>query len=164
MNIEIRNIVKTDYPKIQEIFTEGIATKNATFETAAPDWEKWNGSKLPYCRLAAVSEDEIIGYASLTATSYRKVYRGVNELSIYISKLHMGKGIGKKLLQALIDESEKNGVWTLTASIFPENEVSIKLHKALGFREVGYREKVACMDGVWRDTIEFERRSKLVGI
>lgn len=164
MDIVIRNIIETDYPEISKIYLQGISTKNATFETSAPDWAKWDKSKLPYCRLAAVLDENVVGWAALSATSQRKVYKGVNEVSIYISSNHSGKGIGKKLLKALIDESEKNGVWTVYASIFPENTASIKLHKSCGFREIGFTEKIGCMDGVWRDSILLERRSKIVGI
>lgn len=160
----IREIRESDYPYIREIFTQGIETKNATFETVAPDWDYWNKSKLPYCRLAAVIDDEVVGWAALSATSSRYVYRGINEVSIYISKHLSGTGIGKMLLTALIEESEKNGVWTLTASIFPENTVSIHLHKSQGFREIGYMEKAGCMDGIWRDTVLLERRSKVTGV
>lgn len=160
----IREIKESDYPHIKEIYMQGIETKNATFETQAPDWDYWNKSKLPYCRLAAVMNNEVVGWAALSPTSSRYVYRGINEVSIYISTRHTGKGIGKKLLNALIEESEKNGVWTLYASIFPENTVSINMHKSFGFREIGYMEKAGCMDGIWRNTILLERRSKTVGV
>jgi phosphinothricin acetyltransferase len=163
-NVMIREITETDYPSVKRIFEEGILTGNATFQKTAPSWEEWNESKLPYCRLAAVVDNEIAGWAALTPTSKREVYKGISEESIYISEKHTGKGIGKALMNALIDESEKNGVWTLYASIFPENTISIKLHLSCGFREIGYMEKAGCMEGVWRDTVLFERRSKKVGI
>lgn len=162
--IIIRKLTETDYPFVRDIYIQGIKTKNATFETGAPDWEYWNKSKLPYCRLAAVLNDEVIGWAALSSTSSRYVYRGINEVSIYISTRHLNKGAGKKLMQALIDESEKNGVWTLYASIFPENKASIHLHKSFGFREIGYMEKAGCMKGIWRDTVLLERRSKIIGV
>jgi L-amino acid N-acyltransferase YncA len=162
--IIIRELTKEDYPSVSNIYREGIETKNATFETEAPDWEYWNKSKLPYCRLCAVIENEVVGWAALSPTSSRYVYRGINEVSIYISTRHSNKGAGKKLMRALIDESEKNGVWTLYASIFPENKASIHLHKSFGFRKIGYMEKAGCMDGVWRDTVLLERRSKITGV
>lgn len=165
MNITIREITEADYPQIKHIFAEGIATRNATFQTEPPEWDEWNNSKLAYCRLAAVVENEIAGWAALSATSSRYVYRGVNEVSIYIANKFQGKGIGKKLLQALIEESEKAGVWTLTALIFPENITSINMHKALGFREVGVMERKGQMDdGEWRDVVLLERRSKVTGL
>ncbi|HMQ78246.1 MAG TPA: N-acetyltransferase family protein [Ignavibacteria bacterium] len=163
-NIIIREITVSDYPLIRGIYEEGIASGNATFEKTAPDWHHWDTHKLPFCRLAAVLNNEIIGWAALSATSTREVYKGVCEESIYISAAGTGKGIGKKLLNTLIEESEKNGVWTLYAAIFPENTASIKLHLSCGFREIGFMEKAGCMNGVWRDTILFERRSKKIGI
>lgn len=161
-NIIIRKIEESDYPAVKRIFEEGIATGNATFEKTAPDWEYWNSHKLPYCRLAAVITNEVVGWAALSATSNRVVYKGINEESIYISPEHSGKGIGKLLMNALIEESEKHGVWTLYASIFPENTASIKLHLQCGFREIGYMEKAGCMNGIWRNTVLFERRSKKI--
>ena len=161
-NIIIREITEEDYPAVKRIFEEGIKTGNATFQKTAPEWDEWNASKLPYCRLAAVVDGEIAGWIALTPTSKREVYKGINEESIYIAAERSGKGIGRVLMNALIDESEKQGVWTLYASIFPENTVSIKLHLSCGFREIGFMEKAGCMDGVWRDTILFERRSKKV--
>lgn len=163
-NFIIRKITEADYPAIKRIFEEGIRTGNATFQRTAPEWEDWDASKLPYCRLAAVINSEIAGWTALTSTSKREVYKGINEESIYIAQKYTGKGIGKLLMNSLIEESEKHGVWTLTASIFPENTLSIKLHLSCGFREIGYMEKAGCMDGIWRDTVLFERRSKKVGI
>lgn len=163
-NVIIREITEADYPSVKRIFEEGIASGNSTFQKTAPVWDEWNESKLPYCRLAAVRGDEIAGWAALTPTSKREVYKGVNEESIYIAEKFAGKGIGKLLLNTLITESEKHGVWTLYAAIFPENKISIKLHLSCGFREIGYMEKAGCMNGVWRNTILFERRSKVIGI
>jgi phosphinothricin acetyltransferase len=164
MNTEvvIRNITPADYSAIKRIFEEGIATGNATFEKTAPDWEYWDSHKLPFCRLAAVYNNQFAGWAALSPTSGREVYKGVCEESIYISAKHSGKGIGKILMNALIKESEKHGVWTLYAAIFPENIQSIKLHLGCGFREIGFMEKIGCMNGVWRDTILFERRSRVI--
>lgn len=160
----IREIKETDYPSVKRIYEEGIASGNATFEKTAPEWEYWNSQKLHYCRLAAIVGDEVTGWAALSATSTREVYKGVCEVSIYVASAFSGKGIGKKLMNALIEESEKNGVWTITAAIFPENIASIKLHLQSGFRKIGYMEKAGCMNGVWRDTVLFERRSRKTGI
>ncbi len=162
--ITIRDLTEADYPYVKQIFEEGIKTGNATFEETAPDWDMWNSSKLPYCRLAAIMDGKVVGWAALNETSSRKVYKGINEESIYIATEHFGKGIGKILMNALIEQSEEHGVWTLYASIFPENTASIKLHLSCGFREIGYMEKAGCMNGIWRDTVLFERRSKIIGI
>ena len=162
--IIIRNISEEDYPDIKKIFEAGIASGHATFETSAPDWNEWNASKLPYCRLCAIADGKFAGWAALAPTSKRYVYRGINEESIYIAPEFAGKGIGKTLMSALINESEANGVWTLYASIFPENTTSIKLHLSSGFRQIGYMEKAGCMNGLWRDTFLFERRSRVTGV
>jgi L-amino acid N-acyltransferase YncA len=162
--IQIRTITSQDYPFIAEIYKQGIATRNATFETSVPDWEKWDKKHLQNCRFVSEEKDKITGWAALSPVSERYVYAGVCEVSVYIHNDHKGKGVGKKLLSALIDESEKNNIWTLQSGIFPENKASIKLHLDLGFREVGRREKIGKLGEVWRDTVLMERRSKLVGM
>jgi phosphinothricin acetyltransferase len=91
------------------------------------------------------------------------VYAGVAEVSIYITEAARGQGVGKALLQALVKESEYQSIWMLQTGIFPENVASIALHKSCGFREVGRRERLGQMDGVWRDVLLMERRSKVVG-
>lgn len=153
----------TDYPAIKYIYQQGIDTQNATFETTAPEWEVWNQRHLPHCRLVAVEGDSIMGFVALMPYSSRSVYQGVGVLSIYVDPICKGKGIGKILLKALISESEKQGMWTLQAGILPENKASIQLHRRMGFRKVGYREKIAQMNGQWRDILLFERRSTVVG-
>lgn len=159
----IRRLTKDDYRVVKEIYEQGIATKNATFETTAPDWEEWDKKYLKECRFVAVENNNVAGWAALTAVSGRCVYAGVGEVSVYVHKQHQGKGIGKQLLNALITESEKNNIWTLQAGIFPENKTSIKIHLVLGFREVGRRERIGKMDDTWRDTVLLERRSSVVG-
>lgn len=149
---------------VKEIYKEGIATGNATFQQSAPTWEEWNNSHLPHCRIVAKEGDGILGWAALTPVSGRCVYAGVAEVSVYVSNKARGKGLGKQLLQKLIEESEANGIWTLQAGIFPENVASIKIHEACGFRVLGTRERIGKMNGVWRDTVLLERRSKTVGI
>lgn len=152
------------WERVKEIYEEGIATGNATFQTAAPDWEEWNNAHLKSCRLVAVENNEVIGWAALTPVSDRCVYAGVAEVSVYVAALARGKGVGKKILNTLIEESERNNLWTLQAGIFPENSGSIKIHEACGFRLIGRREKIGKMNGTWRDTLLFERRSKKIGI
>ena len=153
-----------DWEAVKKIYEEGIATGNATFQAVAPGWDDWNSSHLQHSRIVARQGDEILGWAGLTPVSYRCVYAGVAEVSVYVSGRARGQGIGKQLLQKLIDESETNGIWTLQAGIFPENTASIKIHEACGFRKLGIRERIGKMDGVWRDSLLLERRSKKVGI
>lgn len=160
----IRALSPSDWNSVQKIYAEGLATKIATFETQVPTWEQWNDKFLPTCRLVTEVENQVIGFAVLSAVSKRKVYQGVAEVTIYIASSHHGKGIGKELLKELISCSEKNGFWTLQAGIFPQNLASIKLHESCGFRILGTREKVAQRDDVWHDNIIMERRSKKIGI
>lgn len=164
MDLLIRYFKTDDWQQASEIYRQGINTKNATFEKSVPKWEDWNKHHLQICRFAAELNNEVIGWAVLAPVSHRDVYKGVAEVSIYVSLLHSNKGIGKKLLTELIVQSERSGIWSLQASVFPENIASIKLHKSCGFREIGYLEKIANMDGVWRDTVLLERRSKKTGI
>lgn len=149
---------------VKEIYRLGLLTRNATFETQVPDFETWDHKYHAHLRWVSTWNDTVVGWAGLLPVSARKVYEGVAEVSIYIHPEHSGKGIGKQLMQYLIDESEKAGIWTLYSSIFPENHASIRLHQFTGFREIGYREKIAQLDGKWRNTVLFERRSKIVGV
>jgi len=165
------------WPAVREIYGEGIATGNATFETEVPDWEKWNRSHLQTCRLVALEppreegagfsgpldKPRVLGWAALSPVSSRKVYRGVAEVSVYVAASARGRGVGKTLLQALVEESEVNGIWTLQAGIFPENAASIALHKSCGFREVGVRRRLGKLGDAWRDVLLLERRSGRVG-
>ena len=153
-----------DWEPVRRIYLEGIATGNATFETNAPDWEAWDAGHLAACRLVAREGAKILGWAALSAVSRRQVYAGVAEVSVYIAAASRGTGVGDKLLGALVTASEAEGVWTLQASIFAENQASLALHGKHGFREVGRRERIAELHGVWRDTIVMERRSRLVGL
>ena len=137
---------------------------DATFETTAPSWEAWDNGHRPDCRLVAKIDDRIVGWAALSPVSKRAVYAGVAEVSVYIGGLARGRGIGKALLKRLIDESEQAGVWTLQASIFPENVASIAIHHSCGFRTLGYRERISRLNGRWRDTVILERRSQIVGM
>lgn len=149
---------------MSSIYLDGIATGQATFEMRAPSWATWDGGHLPAPRLVATVGQDIAGWAALSPVSSRSVYAGVAEVSVYVSDNWRGRGVGKRLLDTLVVESEKNTIWTLQASIFPENIASISLHKSCGFREVGRRQRIGKMNGVWRDTILLERRSKIVGI
>jgi L-amino acid N-acyltransferase YncA len=164
MSLIIRPFSKDDWSIVAEIYRQGIETRNATFEASVPDYETWTKKFHAHLLWVAVTNDQIVGWAGLQPVSVRKVYEGVVEVTIYIHSNYTGKGIGKALMSHLIEQSENSGIWTLYASIFPENTASIHLHRAAGFREIGYREKIAQLDGKWRNTVLFERRSKKVGI
>ena len=153
----------SDWPRVREIYEEGIATGNATFATEAPDWQQWDEDHLPICRLVAGNNDEILGWAALSRVSVRRVYAGVAEVSVYVSTAARGRGFGKALLRELNLTSEQHGIWTLQAGIFPENVASLALHEALGFRRVGVRERLGQLAGEWRNVLLLERRSTVVG-
>jgi L-amino acid N-acyltransferase YncA len=163
MAVEIVRMSAAHWEQVRQIYVEGLATSQATFETEAPSWAKWEAGHLPLTRLVAISDDLVIGWAALSAVSARAVYSGVAEVSVYVGASWRGKGIGRALLERLIEVSEEHGIWTLQASIFPENRGSLALHRNCGFREVGRRERIAKLRGAWRDTILLERRSRAVG-
>ena len=152
-----------DWEAVRAVYLEGIATGDATFETEAPGWEKWDAAHLPHCRLVARSGTSLAGWAALSPVSARKVYAGVAETSVYVAANFRGVGVGHALLRALVTCSEQHGIWTLQAGIFPENVASLALHRQYGFREVGRRERLGKMNEKWRDVILLERRSENVG-
>lgn len=160
----IRPMTPADWPDVRRIYEEGIATRNATFETAAPDWPKWDAAHRPDCRLVAVEGGAVAGWAALAPVSRREVYAGVAEVSVYIAEAARGRSIGTRLLAALVEASEAAGVWTLQAGLLPENEASLRMHQRCGFRLVGRRERIGRLDGVWRDTLLLERRSQRTGL
>lgn len=162
MNGAIDHMKAGDWEQVRSIYLEGIASGNSTFETEAPSWEKWDEAHLQISRLVMREGNRILGWAALTPVSKRNVYRGVAELTVAVTESARGQGVGRALLAALIAESERNGIWTLQASIFPENAASVKLHLRCGFREVGRRERIGMQNGIWRDTLLFERRSTTV--
>ncbi|UOB16174.1 GNAT family N-acetyltransferase [Abyssalbus ytuae] len=162
--MKIRPLLEKDWDSVAKIYSEGIATGIATFETDVPDWEHWNKTHMDSCRIVAGNNDEIWGWAALTPVSGRCVYAGVAEVSVYVSNKHHGKGVGTALLKNLISLSEKEGIWTLQSGIFTENTASLKLHQKAGFRMIGLREKIGRLKGVWKDNYILERRSKIVGI
>ncbi|WP_317130865.1 GNAT family N-acetyltransferase [Paucihalobacter ruber] len=164
MKINFRPMTADDWTNVAEIYRQGIETGNATFQQEIPTWDDWNNGHIKSCRIVAVIENEIVGWAALTAVSARCVYAGVAEVSVYISHKYRGEKIGTKLLDKLISESENEKLWTLQAGIFPENIASLKIHEELGFRKIGHREKIGKMNGNWRDTVLLERRSKVIGI
>jgi L-amino acid N-acyltransferase YncA len=157
----IRPFMKDDWNAVSRIYEQGLQTRNATFETHLPDYETWIKKFHAHLLWVMIENNEVAGWAGLQPLSPRKVYEGVVEVTIYIDLKHTGKGIGASLMKHLISESEEAGIWTLYASIFPENSASIRLHRSAGFREIGYREKIGQLDGKWRNTVLFERRSKI---
>jgi phosphinothricin acetyltransferase len=156
--VEIRELAETDWPQVAEIYADGIATGEATFETEPPTWAEFDAGRLPDHRLVAVDGGQVVGWAALSPTSARECYAGVVEHSVYVAAEHRGRGIGRALMEALVAGADAGGLWTIQTSIFPENTASVSLHERLGFRVVGRRERIAQLDGVWRDTLLLERR------
>ncbi len=177
--ISLRDLRSEDWPEVARIYAEGIATGNATFETEVPSWESWDAAHLAEPRLVAscaeateeraqsdlsqeADADEAAGWAVLAPVSSRCVYAGVAEVSVYVGEAARGQGVGKALLASLVRRSEDAGIWTLQAGIFPENSASLELHKRCGFRVVGIQERIAKHNGIWRDVVLLERRSRRV--
>jgi L-amino acid N-acyltransferase YncA len=161
--IGIRELRTDDWPAVRAIYEDGLATGHATFETAAPSWEAWDRSHMPRARWVATASGEVLGWAALSPVSDRCAYGGVAEVSVYIAPQARGRGIGRALLEHLVQESEALGLWTLQAGIFPENDASVRLHERAGFRRVGLRERLGRLNGVWRDVLLLERRSARTG-
>ncbi len=157
-------MTRNDWADVSKIYAEGIATGFATFETAVPLHEDWDKAHLARCRIVAARGTDLLGWAALSPVSSRCVYGGVAEVSVYIAEKSRGLGLGRLLMEMLIDLSEKEGLWTLQSGIFPENEGSIRLHEKVGFRCIGKRERIGMLKGIWKDNLLFERRSRLVGV
>lgn len=147
-----------DWPEVEAIYAEGIATGNATFETCTPSYEDFDASRLPDHRLVAVRDGRIVGWAALSPTSSRECYAGVAEHSVYVAGPMRGHGVGRKLMDALLASADAGGIWTIQTNVFPENAATVALHERVGFRLVGRRERIAKRDGAWRDTLLLERR------
>ncbi len=162
--VSTRNMTPEDWDKVAQIYAEGIVTGYATFETTVPSYTQWDKAHLPFGRIVAEENDNLQGWAALASVSSRCVYGGVAEVSVYIAVKSRGKGVGKLLMQELINASETAGLWTLQSGIFPENKASIALHKKVGFRYIGKRERVGKLAGSWKDNLLFERRSTLIGV
>jgi phosphinothricin acetyltransferase len=152
-----------DWPTVRAIYAEGIATGHATFETTLPEWEAWDAAHLSGCRFVYDEAEAVIGWAALSPVSNRRVYAGVAEVSVYVSGAGRGRGVGRRLLEELVQSSEECGIWTLQAGIFPENAASLAVHRHCGFREVGRRERIGALQGHWRDVLLLERRSAIAG-
>ena len=162
-SIHIEAMEVDDWISVAKIYKAGIDTGMATFETEVPSWEQWDKQHIETGRLVARNKDNILGWAALSAVSSRCVYGGVAEVSVYVAQEARGNKIGEYLLRQLIDESEAEGYWTLQSGIFPENNSSIRLHEKLGFRKIGFREKIGQLHGVWKDNILMEKRSEKTG-
>ena len=160
----IESMQAQDWTDVRRIYWEGIQTGQATFEQQLPAWEAWDDAHLKHCRLVGRIDGVVVGWAALSPISDRCVYAGVAEVSVYVCRDFRDHGIGRQLLHALIHASEREGLWTLQSGIFPENTASVALHKTLGFREVGRRERIGQMNGTWRDVLLLERRSTVTGI
>jgi len=164
MELQFRSMTTEDWPMVDGIYSQGIETGDATFQTESPTWSEWDTGHIAVCRIVAFVNEQVVGWSALSPVSERCAYNGVAEVSIYIDNTARGQKVGKRLLERLIAESEKENFWTLQSGIFPENKASIALHLACGFRTVGYRERVGKLNGVWRDTVLMERRSNKVGL
>ena len=154
----VRPLDPDDYPAVAAVFAEGIATGLATFETVPPTWEEWDAGHLREHRFVAELDGEVVGWVAVVPYSRRAVYRGVGEESVYVAERARGRGVGRALLEAVIESAREGGLWTLQAGIFPDNLASLELHRRLGFREVGIRERIGRLNGVWRDVILLELR------
>jgi len=163
VSVTVAPMAPEHWDAVREIFREGIESGLATFETAAPDWAAWDAAHRPDCRFVALDGPRVVGWAALSPVSKRAAYAGVAEVSVYVARTCQGRGIGRTLLAALVTASEQAGIWTLQAVVFPQNAASVAAHRAAGFREVGRRERIAKLRGVWQDTILLERRSASAG-
>ena len=168
MPIAIRPLASSDWPAVERIYREGIATGNATFEAEPPTWEEFDREKVTEPRLVAELDGDVVGWAAASRISSRCVYEGVLEHSVYVAEAARGRGVGRMLLACFLEAAEESGVWTVQSGVFPENESSLALHERLGFRTVGIRERVGKMSygvftGQWRDVVLIERRSERVG-
>lgn len=162
--MEVKPLTSKHYSAVKAIFESGIATKNATFTTEAPNWNEWDAQHLSICRFVVLDKHKVVGWVALMPFSNVPAYKGVAEISIYIAESYRNKGVGKKLMETLIPEAESNFIWMLHAKIFPENKASVALHKHFGFRIVGVLEQIGKLDDNWRDVVLMERRSQLVGL
>ena len=161
--VALRALRPEDWPAVSSIYAEGIAGGDATFESEVPSWEAWDAAHLRGHRLVAEDDGRVVGWAALSPVSDRCVYGGVGEVSVYVARDAQGRGVGRALLERLVEKSERAGIWTLQAGIFPENAASVALHERCGFRVVGTRERLGHANGVWTDVVFVERRSDVVG-
>ena len=152
-------MAREDWDAVEAIYSDGIATRQATFETSTPTWDEFDRGRLCDHRFVAVDGGRVVGWTALAPTSSRACYAGVAEHSVYVSEGARGRGVGKALMTALLASADAAGIWTIQTSVFPDNAASVALHESLGFRVVGRRERIARLDGAWRDTLLLERRA-----
>lgn len=162
--MQIRPMLPEDWERVATIYAEGLDTGQATFETTVPTRQEWEAAHLPSCRVVAVDDDEVVGWSALSPVSGRHVYEGVAEASTYVAAGRRQQGVGGALLDAVIEASEAEGIWTLQASTFPENLPSLLLLQSRRFRIVGNRIRIGKHQGHWRDTVLLERRSTKIGV
>jgi L-amino acid N-acyltransferase YncA len=162
--ISVRPMAASDAARVLAVFAEGIEDGQATFETVCPAWADWDAAHLPECRFVGLYDDRVVGWAALNPVSKRECYRGVAEVSVYVGREARGKGLGRRLLETLVEASEQAGFWTLQGSTFEDNAASLALQRACGFRVVGRRERIARRHGQWKSTIFTERRSGKAGV
>ncbi len=160
--MKIIAITQSNYHQVAAIYQEGLDTGLASFERSAPSWDSWDSGHIHHSRIAVIEAGKMLGWAALSPTSSRCVYGGVGEVSVYVTAVARGKGVGACLLHELILSSERAGLWSLQSSVFPQNKGSVSLHRKCGFREIGYRERIAKRNGEWFDNLLFERRSKII--
>jgi len=164
MSVTIAPLEPEHWEGVRAVFQDGIDSGIATFETTLGNWPAWDAAHRRDCRFVALADGVVVGWAALTPVSARSAYAGVAEVSVYVARACQGRGIGPRLLRHLVDASERAGIWTLQAVVFPQNAVSVATHRRAGFREVGRRERIALLRGAWQDTLLLERRSASVGI
>ncbi len=158
----IREMRKSDWECIANIYKQSLESGNITFTSKMPTYEEWDEDHIKECRFVFEEDGRVVGYTMIAPTSKRDAYKGVVELSIFVDKSVLHKGIGTKLLTTLCEETEKKGYWTLYSAIFAVNTPSIELHKKCGFRIVGTREDIARNRfGEWRSTVIMERRNTI---
>ncbi|QXU42379.1 GNAT family N-acetyltransferase [Pedobacter sp. D749] len=158
----IRKMRDTDWSEVSTIYQEGIDTGTASFRTPDISWKDWDSSHLKTCRFVILQGREIVGWCALLPVMANYDAGGVGEIEVYVKQGYKGQGLGSSLLNTLIAESEKTGIWMLQAGIFLQNSASLKIHEKAGFRVVGYREKIGKAKGVWQDNLLLERRNKLI--
>jgi L-amino acid N-acyltransferase YncA len=160
--ILIADLRQQHWPDVVRIYADGIATGNATFETEAPTWDRWDAAHLPQHRYVALRAGTVVGWVAVSPASDRCVYGGVVENSVYVDARARGRGVGRLLLERLVRSTEAAGIWTIQTGIFPENEASLRLHERVGFEVVGRRKRLGKLHGTWRDVLLLERRSSVV--
>jgi L-amino acid N-acyltransferase YncA/DNA-binding transcriptional ArsR family regulator len=158
-DVMVRAMESDDWAAVRRIYSEGIATGHATFDTTVPDRRTLDHGWLPQQRWVAEIDGQVVGWAAATPASNRPAFVGVADTQIYVGDGFRGRGVGKALIRKQVMAADAAGLWTLQASIFPENRASIALHQSAGYRTLGVRERIGQHNGIWRDTVLLERRA-----